>query len=496
MPLSDAVPGLPNVALPGLPGLPATSLSSASLAHTARYLVGRALEQVPSATAPLADPPAGSGLRPVMGDYGLPIAGHLLSMNGDMVGFSRRRYARYGPVSWGGVLGTRAVSALGPEAIEAVAVNRDRAFGNAGFYEYLIGPFFHRGVMLLDFDEHLHHRRIMQQAFTRARLRSYLEAMHEGIAEGLEAWRPGPRFPIYSRAKQLTLAVGSEVFVGAGPGAEADRLNRAFVDAVLGGQAIVRAPVPGGRWWRGLRGRATLEEHFRAQLPSKRRGDGEDLFSVLCHAESEDGHRFSDEDVVNHMIFTLMAAHDTSTTTVAMIAYQLGRHPEWQERVRRESLALDAEHLAFDDLEQLVSLDLVMRETLRINAPVGALFRETVADTQLLGHHIPAGTYVIASIFPTQRMEPWWRDPDRFDPERFAEHRREDRSHRYAWAPFGGGAHKCIGMHFASMEVKAIVHGMLLRYRWSVPRHYEPPLHYGTGPTPSDGLPVRLERLS
>jgi cytochrome P450 len=481
-----------RVPLPGVSGAP---LGTAAIAQSARFLVGRALERVPSAVTALADPPAGSGLKPVMGDYGLPIAGHLLSMNGDMIGFSRRRYARYGPVSWGGVLGTRAVSALGPAALEAVAVNRDGAFGNAGFYEYLIGPFFHRGVMLLDFDEHLHHRRIMQQAFTRPRLRGYLAAMGDRIAEGLDAWEPGPGFHVYDHVKRLTLAVAAEAFVGAGPGRDADRLNRAFVDAVLGGQAIVRAPVPGGRWWRGLRGRRVLEDYFRTQLPQKRRTCGEDLFSVLCHAESEDGHRFSDEDVVNHMIFVMMAAHDTSTITVAMIAHQLGRHPGWQERARRESLALGTERPSFEQLEGLHALDLVMKETLRINAPVGALFRETVKDTALLGRYIPAGTRVIASIFPTQRMEPWWRDPDRFDPERFAEPRREDRSHRYAWTPFGGGAHKCIGLHFAGMEIKAIVHGMLLRHRWSVPRHYEPPLHYGTGPTPSDGLPIRLERL-
>ena len=63
-------------------------------------------------------------------------------------------------------------------------------------------------------------------------------------------------------------------------------------------------------------------------------------------------------------------------------------------------------------------------------------------------------------IFATQRMEPWWNDPDTFDPDRFAEPRREDKSHRYAWAPFGGGAHKCIGLHFGGMEVKAILHQM------------------------------------
>ena len=62
-----------------------------------------------------------------------------------------------------------------------------------------------------------------------------------------------------------------------------------------------------------------------------------------------------------------------------------------------------------------------------------------------------------------------WPDPTRFDPDRFAPDRREDRSHRMAFEPFGGGVHKCIGMHFAGMQVRAIFHELLRSYRWSVP---------------------------
>ena len=469
--------------------------SVGSFSRQAQAVAARLTERMPSPEHRLAEPPAGSGLLPVIGDYGPPLVGHTFESLNDMIGSARRRYARYGPLSWSGMLGTKMVTAFGPDAIEAIAANRDRAFGNAGFYDYLIGRFFRRGVMLLDSEEHLYHRRIMQQAFTRPRLNSYLAAMNARIAHGLAHWQPSPRFLIYTATKKLTLDVGTYVFVGSTAGAESDRISEAFVAAVHGGMAIVRAEIPGGAWARGLRGRRLLEEYFLGQIPAKRAADGEDLFSVLCHAESEDGHRFSDDDIVNHMIFTLMAAHDTSTITVAMMAYQLGKHIDWQERVRAESRALGRPAIDFDDLEHLPALDLVMKETLRFNAPVGGLFRETVKDTELLGHYIPARTRVLAGIYPTQRMEPWWRDPDTFDPNRFAEPRREDKSHRYAWAPFGGGAHKCIGLHFGSMEVKAIMHQLLLRYQWTTAAGYEPPLHYGTGPTPSDGLPIRLEAL-
>jgi cytochrome P450 len=121
--------------------------------------------------------------------------------------------------------------------------------------------------------------------------------------------------------------------------------------------------------------------------------------------------------------------------------------------------------------------------------------RQTVTDTAIDGRYVPAGTKLMLAIYPMQRMAAWWKDPDRFDPDRFSPERAEDHSHRYAWVPFGGNVHKCIGMHFGGMEVKAIIHQLLLRYRLAVPAGYEPPMDYGTGPFPADGLPLELRRI-
>jgi cytochrome P450 len=462
-------------------------------AQQAVAAMARRLPDTPS--RPLAEPPPGSGLKPVMGTGGLPVIGTSLEIIGDNLPLARQQLARFGELSWTYAFGIKSVSVLGPEAIGEVLANRDRAFSNEQGWSYFIGPFFRGGVMLMDFEEHRLHRRIMQQAFKHERLVTYLKEMSPAIARGIAHWGDRPELHVYTAAKQLTLDVATEVFVGDELGARADELNEAFVHSVVGGAALIRADVPGGRWRRGLRGRRLLEDYFRAQIPAKRAGRGTDLFSVLCHAETEEGERFTDEDVVNHMIFVLMAAHDTSTITLSMMAYFLGRHPEWQERLREESRALgtvELDHAAIDELE---SMDLVMKETLRMSAPVGALMRRAIKDTSLIGHYIPSGTYLVLGIYSSQRMEPWWHDPDRFDPERFSDSRREDAWHKYAWVPFGGGVHKCIGMHFGSIEVKAIMHQLLLRNSWRIPAGYEPVLDYGTGPYPGDGLPIELRAL-
>ncbi len=447
---------------------------------------------------PLSKLPPGSRLRPVQGTIGLPIVGHtgavIAAMVGEPMVVMRHRYDTYGPVSWAHMFGRRMIFVLGPDACESVLQNRDRAFANGPGWAYWIGPFFPRGLMLLDFDEHLHHRRIMQQAFTHERLEGYLEVMNPAIARGVDAFRPGPHFSVLASMKQLTLDLATEVFVGARLGPEAAALNRAFIDTVRAGLAFVRFDVPGGKWSRGLRGRRVLEAFFRDRLSEKRASSGNDLFGALCRARSEDGHSFSDTDIINHMIFLLMAAHDTTTITMTSMCYFLAKHPEWQRRARDESLALGKAQVEFADLERLPALDLVMKESMRLVAPVPYLGRMTVADTEVCGHFVPKDTMTAVVPYFSHRMPELWPDPDRFDPERFAPHRREDKVHAFAWAPFGGGVHKCIGLHFAGLQVKAILHQVLLRYRWSVAVDYETRFDFTTLPVPKDGLPVRLER--
>ncbi|MGK8487265.1 cytochrome P450 [Nocardia asiatica] len=467
----------------------------ATWAWHAQRAAARLVASYPVRVRPLADPPPGSGLKPVLGDFGLPGIGYTLHALADPIGFARMRFDRLGPVQWMGMLGRRMVTFGSPEGYEAVMLDRDKVLSAQRGWEWLIGPFFRGGLLLRDFDEHLFHRRIMQQAFTRPRLIGYLGLTTPRITRGIARWEPSEDFRVYRAIKELLLQQATEVFAGAELSADAARLERAFEDAVRGGAAMIRANVPGGVWARGVRGRRVLEEHFRRELPAKRASGGDDLFSVLCRMSTADGETFTDAEVVEHMIFVMMAAHDTSTIAASMLVYELGRHPEWQERLRAESVALGKPALDYDDLDRLPSLDLAFKEALRVYSPVAQQVRETIADTDILGYYLPKGTLIMCGTYGLMRNEAYWHDADVFDPERFAEHRREDKSHRFAWAPFGGGAHKCIGLYFGGMTVKAVVHQMLLRYRWSVPDGYRMPLVAGTGPVPADGLPIRLERI-
>ena len=134
----------------------------------------------------------------------------------------------------------------------------------------------------------------------------------------------------------------------------------------------------------------------------------------------------------------------------------------------------------------------MLREALRLYPPLTVILRRTVRECEFGGVRLPADVPVMVFPVATQRMPEYWTDPDRFDPERFAPARAEQRRHPFAWAPFGGGAHMCLGLHFAEMQVKAVLAQLLAAARLSVSAQYTAPFQLAPLVRPSDGLPLTL----
>jgi cytochrome P450 len=424
----------------------------------------------------------------------------ILAMRRDLVGYLMARERIHGPV-WRIAIGRGGmIMLLGPDALEFVWKNREGAFSSARGWQPYIGRVFPGAIMAMDGDEHRYQRRIMQVAFQKSALRTYLAQMNPAIAIGIEAWMPAAdrsaALQMFPLLKQLTLDLAASVFMGVELGRSAKDLNRAFVATVAASLAIIRVPLPGLAMWRGIRGRELLVKRFRALLPEKRATHSNDFFSEFCHVQSEQGERFTDEEIIDHMIFLMMAAHDTTTSTLTTMMYLLARHPEWQERLRAKAMALRKTQLEYDDLDQLDELTWAMREALRLTPPLTSMPRMCIKDTVFQGYEIPAGMMVGVYPIHVHYMPSLWTDPYRFDPERFSPTRQEDKRHAFAWAPFGGGAHMCIGQHFATLQVKAIMHQLLLQYRWSIAPGYIMPYQLVPIAKPKDGLQVTLQRLN
>ncbi len=432
------------------------------------------------------------------GRYGLPWLGQSLRTLKDLPGFLHEQHQRYGNLSRAGLGGQHVVLALGPELSRQVLLDREQNFSNQMGYNRSMGPFFGGGLMLRDFQEHRIHRRIMQTAFKFDTLKQYLPLMNEMFSTGIVDWQQPPECYFHQQIKELLLRVAAHIFLGVKKNMpQLPLLNRAFLDCVDGMSALLPFEFPGLKFHRGCRGRRYLYSYFAARVAARRMSDSKDMFTLFAHERDENGELFSDDDVVRHIIFLTMAAHDTTTSALSSCMAELVGQTHWQTRLREECCDVLDGTMRYEDLPKLELMDQFMHETLRVHSPVPMSMRRTVRDCELAGHAIPAHSILAVAPSFSHRMAECWDNPEVFDPPRFAPGREEHKRHPFNYIPFGGGAHKCIGMHFAMMQIKCFLAIFLRRYTAELPAGHSLPITFQDVPFPypKNHLPLVLKPL-
>lgn len=383
-----------------------------------------------------------------------------------------------------GVLVADGVMSADPAFTEAVALNQDDALSNEYGWGTVLARLgmFERSILQMEFDEHRHDRLIMQQVMTPERLSGYFDDMAPKIGEAVRGCPTGEAVDLRKLFKRVNMTLVIQVFMGITlPPEEVYKVGKAFDDLVS------VTPI------RQAKARRYLSRFLHTWIPIKRAADTPDLMSRLCNATTLDGERYTDDQIMRHMAFFLFAAHDTTTITMTNMAYYLALNPKWQQRAREEAFRLP-ENVTRADVDKMPDLQNIMKETLRFRTPVLTLLRGAVKDTEILGYRIRKGTQINAFTWAHHTNPEVWSEPRRFDPDRFAPDRAEDKDHRGKWMPFGAGVHKCIGMHFAKMQVLTFYHTLLREFEWSVDPDYVLPT-FRNSLIFSDGFPASVQRL-
>jgi cytochrome P450 len=233
-----------------------------------------------------------------------------------------------------------------------------------------------------------------------------------------------------------------------------------------------------------------LDEYLYRVIGQRRAepSPADDLLSALVATPWLD-----DQAVRDQLLTLLIAGHDTSTASLAWTLYLLGRHPEAMAWAQDEvDAVLAGEAPAVEHLGQLVYLEQVFWEALRLYPPIHIGNRLAATDVEIAGYEIPAGTRVMYSIYLAHRSEQIWEEPLRFQPERFAKERRGTRP-PLSYVPFGGGPRSCIGAVFAQVEAKVVLARLLQSFDLQLgPGTVHP--HMGAALEPRPGVVMRVRR--
>lgn len=434
-------------------------------------------------------------LKHIPGEKGLPFFGHFFQFITNATKYFKTNQEKYGDVFKTPTLFGTNVVLCGPTANKFLLVEEGKFTSNQEAWELVLSDLFPNGLMLMDGERHSYHRSIMQEAFKKEPMQGYLEIMPEIIASSLDELKGKKKVLFFPFLKNLTLKLAARVFFGLELNKDLKDINKAITDIVNASMALP-INMPFTKYRKGLNGRAFLVDYFRSILSERRSNPGKDLFSRLCQAKSEEGNQFTDQEIIDHLIFVLMAAHDTTAITLTFMSYFLTKHPEWQAKVREEAEIIDLfGELKVKDLRQLEQTGFVMKETLRIHPPLIMVTRKLERDIEVNGYDIPKNTFVNAIFQITHHDKRTWTNPEKFDPNRFNSERKEHLKCPFAYAPFGAGKHHCIGFAFAEMQIKLVMTELLKRYRLSVPEDYECAVRDVPLKQPKDNLPIYLESL-
>jgi cytochrome P450 len=226
---------------------------------------------------------------------------------------------------------------------------------------------------------------------------------------------------------------------------------------------------PGSPWRKMLASRAVLDEIVYGEIAHRRESPDAsrlDVLSLLLDVRDEAGEGFSDREVRDQMMTLMFAGHDTSTSTLTFMMYELARRPDVVERLQEEQdRVLGGDTPDLETLERdMPYLEMVLDEVLRLYPPAWIGPRRAVREFEFGGCTVPEGAYVNYCSWASHRIPEVFPDPEAFIPERFTRERKAALP-RGAYVPFGGGQRICIGKRFGQTEVKLVATMLLQRLR-------------------------------
>jgi cytochrome P450 family 135 len=363
--------------------------------------------------------------------------------------FLRRVHARFGDPVTIRIFWTDEPMVLfsSPDAVREL-FRLDPAIAPAGqsweFLRPFAGP---HSILVLDGEEHLRERRLIQTPFHGERMRSFQPLVADLARAELDTW--SGRVRTLERMKRLTLETILRVVFGVRGEREAAELREAVhgtLDTVrsmprmLAMSLVQRDLGPRSPWGRF---RLTVErfDSLLLDVLARRRADpGEDsMLAVLLEQRDEDGNPPTDRRLRDQLVALLAAGHDTSAASLSWAFERLARHPRVQARLREEDPAY---------------LDAVVKEVLRVRPALTIAPRRLLEPVEIAGRRLPAGIHVAACLWLAMRREDLWPEASAFKPERWL-----DGAHGTpaSWIPFGGGVRRCAGAPFAEMEMREVI---------------------------------------
>ncbi|MFC4448189.1 cytochrome P450 [Halorussus aquaticus] len=432
---------------------------------------------------------------------GWPLVGNTVEFVRDPFGFYDRLESRGDAVRYS-VAGDEFCTFFDPDYVEQILVAENERFRKAQILRDSAAGFAEQGLLLTEGEVWRDQRVRIQPAFTPEKIRGYADAMVTYADRLCDNLADGEVVDVGDAMSELTLKILAKSLFDvdvAGRRAVVREATAALNDRgdASGASAFLPDWVPTPKNRRFERAMSDFESMVDDLIAERRTGDEseyDDLLSILLDAEGPDGTTMSEAEVRDQMVTFLFAGHETTSLALTYAWHLLGRNPDELERLRAE---LDAElgdrRATMADLPDLPYTDRVLKETLRLYPPAYVIFREPTEDVRVGPYHVREGTNLTLPVFEIHRDDRFYDDPDEFRPDRWRDDF-ESELPDYAYFPFGGGPRHCIGMRFATAELRLVLATMARELAFEPTYDGDPDLTMAATLRPENPLEMRVER--
>ena len=376
----------------------------------------------------------------------------------------------YGDLVLGRLFGRKILFVCGPEHIEQIFNLEGKGLLNRDFLYDAKRVLFGNGLVNSGNEVWSKQRRLMQPLFTKEAVKHYELIMTEeagAVAGNLKKAAAG-QINLTTEIKNLIQRIFIRILLG--KSVDSIRNSPELIKVIeiicqelpvqLGSEIIFGSrlkrflPLKSKRYHAAV---DYLKAFLRQEIAEKQKHPGQDLISLLIQSSDRStGYTMPAELLQDEAVNLFFAGQETTINTLLWFFYLTGKHADVRNKIADEIRQLPDEPLCASHISQLSYTKAALNETLRLYPPTSALSTQTVQDIELGDYGIPKGTTVLLSMHTTHHHPHLWDKPEEFNPNRFLETEPPER-HKYAFFPFGGGVHNCIGKHFAELEMLLLI---------------------------------------
>jgi cytochrome P450 len=392
-----------------------------------------------------------------------------------------------------------------PALVKQVLQETNKSFDkNSVIYDRFRNAF-GNGLVVAEGERWRRQRKLMQPMFGPHAIKQFFALMVDAASQIADRWEPACRagqvFDIAEQMNLVTLQIAGRALFHDSFDATAERIGH-WTHVINRYSAKPPLPIVRSLWFPSPMNfqlkRALAEFHaFLQEMIDRRRAhnDQSDLIGILLNARHEEsGAPMSDQEIAEEALGMIIGGHETSSSALSWLWCELDRHPTVRNQLHAELAdVIGSGHLALEHLPNLTYTRMVIEETLRLHPPFWFENRNVAAEVELGGTRIPKGSVVVFSRYSLHRHAGFWKDPERFDPERFRPVHEENKRSICAHVPFGGGPRICIGIHFAMMELLVVLVTIARRYNVVLDNSHRHEMAAHLTLTPKYGVRVRLE---